>query len=175
MQDLSHFNAASHLTSGMAVGPQFVRIMSGPRSGTIGRVSEIRMKYYSAHEYKIACTGRRAFWVKGEDLEHLPGYTGETEFVKNDDYQVTHTDMMGKELSVGQTIMFTRVATGAADMCMGTIQKITKTGVVYAKVFKMAREEELPTALVKVGVPASSIVIDRGTVDNILLAKLAVL
>ena len=173
MQDLSHFNAAASVTSGMKAGPQFVRIMRGAKEGTVARVAQIRMKYYSAHEYKLSCDGRRDFWVKGEDLEYLTDYQGETKYVNDVDFTVTHNDMMGNELAVGQTIMFSRSATGSAELCIGTIKKINKSGAIYANIFKMSRSEEMPKGMVKVGVPSSAIIMDRSTVDNIVLAKMA--
>lgn len=174
MQDLSQYNAAAFLTDNMKVGPQFVRVTRGPRAGTIGMVTEIRAKYFSEHEYQIACKGRKRFWVKGKDLIHVADHSGETQFVQNANYEVKHNDMMGKELQVGQVIMFHRTLEGCGqvELVLGTIKRLQKSGTVYARLFKAARSGELPRNLVKVGVPASTLVMDKGVMNDVLIAKM---
>jgi hypothetical protein len=174
MQDLSQYNAAAFLTGNMKVGPQYVRVTRGPRAGTIGMVTEIRAKYFSEHHYQIACKGRKRFWVKGQDLAHVADHHGETNYIHDADYKVTHTDMMGKELQTGQVIMFHRSMEGCGqvELVLGTIKKIQNNGTIYAKLFKAARSEELPNSLVKVGVPASTMVMDKGVMNDVLIAKM---
>lgn len=174
MDDLSHFNAAAFLTDNMKVGPQYVRVNKGPRAGTIGMVTEIRAKYFSEHEYQLACKGRKRFWVKGKDLSHVADHNGETHFIHNTEYEVIHTDMMGKQLTEGQVVMFHRTMEGCGqvEMVLGTIKKVQKNGIVYAKLFKAARSTELPRGLVKIGVPASTMVMDKGVMNDVLIAKM---
>lgn len=174
MQDLSHYNAAAFLTDGMKTGPQFVRVIRGARSGTVGKIVEINAKYYSAHEYRIAVKGHRSFWMKGADLEYVADHAGETTWINDPDYQVHHDDMLGRRISEGCTLAFHRQADGnGTEMVLGTVKKISKCGAVYVKPFKTARSEEVPQGLIKVGVPRSSMVVARDTVDAVLLAKLS--
>ncbi len=174
MQDLSQYNAAAFLTDGMKVGPQYVRVTNGPKAGTVGMVTEIRAKYFSAHEYQISCKGRKRFWMKGEDLAHVLNHNGETHYVQDTAYEVKRFDMMGKEFEVGQIIMFHRTVEGCGqvEMAIGTVKRIQKSGAVYAKLFKTARSNEVPKDLVKVGTPSSSMIMSKGVMNEVLMAKL---
>lgn len=174
MDDLSQYAAAAFMTDSMKVGPQYVRVTRGPRAGTVAMVTEVRSKYFSEHEYQLACKGKRRFWAKGKDLAHVSGHDGRTHFVRDEDYTVTHTDMMGKTLEIGQVIMFHRTVEGCGqvELVLGTIKRVEKNGTLYAKLFKAARSSELPDSLVKVGVPASTMVMTKDVMNDILMAKM---
>jgi hypothetical protein len=171
--NLNHFKAASSLIESMKAGPQYVKITAGPRENTIGRVMSVRSKYYSAHDYQLSVAGRRSFWAKGSDLEHLRNHTGGTHYAYNGETPV-YNDLMGRRLEVNQTILFPRGTEGArVDMVMGTIQKVSARGAIYARLFKSGQGNDLHEGMVRVGKPGSAMIIDRGTMDTVLLAKLA--
>jgi hypothetical protein len=170
---LNNFNSATYLIKAMEDGAQYVRVVAGPREGTVGRVMSVRSKYYSAHDYQLAVKGRRSFWMKGSDLEHLENWHGGTHYAKNSETP-TFNDLMGRRLEVGQTILFPRGTEGArVDMVMGTVRKISDKGAIYAKLFKSGHGNELDDCLVRVGKPGSAMIIDKGTADQVMLAKLA--
>ncbi len=172
MQDLSPYQAAAFLADGMKTGPQFVRVTRGARSGTVGIVKQVRMKFYSAHEYQISCKGKRPFWLDGATLEYLPTYSGETKYIRNGEFKVDHADMLGRPLGVGQTVVFSR----NGDMVLGTIKRISNTAsgsALYAKLFKQARSEESMRGLVRIGVPQCAMIVDNGTMTEIMLAKMS--
>jgi hypothetical protein len=81
---------------------------------------------------------------------------------------------MGREIEVGHTILFPRGTEGArVDMVMGTVKKISSKGAIYALLFKNSQGGDLVDGLVRVGKPGSAMIIDKGTVDQVLLAKLS--
>jgi len=169
--NLNNYNAAMTLIKGMEDGTQFVRVTAGLREGTVGRVVSVRSKYYSAHDYQIAVTGRRSFWMKGSELEHLEDWKGGTRYSEVTEIP-RHHDLMGRTIEIGHTILFPRGTEGArVDMVMGTVHKISDKGAIYAKVFKSVKGENL-SASIRVGKPNSAMIIDRGTVDQVMLAKL---
>jgi len=170
---LNNYNAATNLIKSMEDGAQYVRVVAGPREGTVGRVMSVRSKYYSAHDYQLAVNGRRSFWMKGSDLEHLSNWRGGTHFSNNPQTPV-YNDLLGRRLEVGQTILFPRGTEGArVDMVMGTVKKISDKGAIYAKLFKSGQGNELEDGLVRVGKPGSAFIIDKGAADQVMLAKLA--
>ena len=170
---LNDFKTATTLIKAMEDGPQYVRVTAGSRIGTIGRVMMVRTKYYSAHDYQLAVKGRRSFWMKGSDLEHLPNHRSGTHYIVNHETP-TYNDLMGRRIEVGQTILFPRGCEGArVDMVMGTVRRISNKGAIYAKLFKSGQGNDLGDGLVRVGKPGSAMIIDKGTTDQVMLAKLA--
>lgn len=170
---LNNHHSAMALIKAMDTGPQFVRITAGSRKGTVGRVMEVRSKYYSAHDYQLAVRGRRAFWVKGSELEHLGDWKGGTHYANNPATPTYH-DLMGRQIEVGHTILFPRGTEGArVDMVMGTVRKISEKGTIYARLFKSGQGNEVSNDLVRVGKPSSAMILDKGTVDQVMLAKLS--
>lgn len=170
---LNNYISATNLIKSMEDGAQYVRVVAGPREGSVGRVMSVRSKYYSAHDYHLAVKGRRSFWMKGSDLEHLENWRGGTHYALNRDTPIFN-DLMGRRLEVGQTLVFPRGTEGArVDMVMGTIRKISEKGAIYAKLFKSGQGNEIDDCLVRVGKPGSAMIIDKGTADTVMLAKLA--
>lgn len=170
---LNNHPTAIKLLAAMEDGPQFVRVIAGSREGTVGRVMQVNSKYYSAHEYQIAVKGKRPFWVKGSYLEHLTDWQGGTHFAQ-DNTTPSYNDLMGRAIEVGHTILFPRGADGArVDMVMGTVRKISDKGTIYARLFKSGMGAELSGELVRVGKPTSAMILDNGTVNQVMLAKLA--
>lgn len=170
---LNNFNTATSLIKAMESGAQYVRVTAGPRKGTVGRVMSVKSKYYSAHDYQLAVKGRRSFWMKGSDLEHLEDWKGGTHHARNDETP-TFNDLMGREIEVGHTLVFSRRAneTSGSEMVMGTVRKISSKGAIYAKLFHSS-QGGVDTSLVRVGKPGSAMIIDKGTTDQVMLAKLA--
>lgn len=171
---LNHFNAATTLIEMMKDGPQFVEVILGPKIGTIGQVTEVRSKYYSAHDYRIAVKGHKAFWIKGHSLKHLQGYRGPTRYLIDRSIP-RHFDIMGRKIEIGHTVLFPRITDGAkVDMVMGTVKRISEKGTIYAKLFHNSQGQEYLTSdLVRIGKPCRAMIIDNGTVDQVLLAKLS--
>lgn len=170
---LNNYNSATHLIKAMEDGAQYVKVVAGPREGTVGRVMSVRSKYYSAHDYQLAVKGRRSFWMKGSDLQHLENWRGGTHFANNPETP-SYNDLTGRRIEVGQTILFPRGTEGArVDMVMGTVRKISDKGAIYAKLFKSGIGQELDDCLVRVGKPGSAMIIDKGTADRVMLEKLA--
>lgn len=169
---LNNYQTAMSLLKAMEDGPQFVRVTAGPREATVGRVMEVSSKYYSAHEYKIAVKGKRPFWVKGSNLEHLENWRSGTHFAE-DKSTPTYHDLMGRTIEINHTILFPRGTEGArVDMVMGTVKKISDSGAIYARLFKSGQGNECSGSLVRVGKPNSAMILDKGTVDQVMLAKL---
>lgn len=170
---LNNYNSATHLIKSMESGAQYVKVTAGPRAGSVGRVMSVRSKYYSAHDYQLAIKGRRSFWMKGSDLIHLPNHRGGTHYSHNRETP-TYNDLMGRTIDVGHTILFPRGTEGArVDMVMGTVRKISDKGAIYAKLFKSGQGNEVADELVRVGKPGSAMIIDKGALDQVVLAKLA--
>ena len=171
---LNNYHTAMCLLKAMEDGAQFVRVTAGPREGTVGRVMQVNSKYFSAHEYQIAVKGKRPFWVKGSSLEHLEGWAGGTHFAE-DKSTPTYHDLMGRTIEVGHTILFPRGTEGArVDMVMGTVRRISDKGAIYAKLFKSGQgNEEHVGRAVRVGKPNSAMILDKGTVDQVVMAKLS--
>lgn len=171
---LNHFNTATTLIEMMKDGPQFVKVTVGPKSGTIGQVLEVRSKYFSSHDYRLSVQGRKSFWVKGGYLDHIRGYQGPTIYCV--DHSIPrHHDLMGRMIDVGHTVLFPRSTEGAkVDMVMGTVKRISPKGTIYAKLFHNSQgPAHLESGLVRIGKPSSALVIDTGTVDKVVLAKLS--
>jgi len=170
---LNYYQAAMDLLKAMTDGPQFVRVTAGPREGTVARVMQVNSKYYSAHEFQITVKGKRPFWIKGSMLEHLTDWAGGTHF-NEDKTTPSYNDLMGRTIEVGHTILFPRGTEGArVDMVMGTVRKISDKGTIYAKLFKSGQgNNEVEGAVVRVGKPSSAMILDKGTVDQVMLAKL---
>jgi hypothetical protein len=135
---------------------------------------QVNSKYFSAHEYQLAVKGKRPFWVKGSNLEHLVDWHGGTHFAEDKTTPAYH-DLMGRTIEVGHTILFPRGTDGArVDMVMGTVRKISDKGTIYARLFKSGLgNHEIKNAMVRVGKPSSAMILDKGTVDQVMLAKLA--
>lgn len=171
---LNHFNTATTLIEMMKDGPQYVRVTAGPRIGTIGRVLEVKSKYFSSHDYRLSVQGRKSFWVKGGILDHLKGYQGSTVY-QIDRSVPQHHDLMGRVIEMGHTVLFPRSTEGAkVDMVLGTVKRISPKGTIYAKLFHNSQgSSQLASDLVRIGKPSSSLVIDTGTVDKVILAKLS--
>lgn len=170
---LNNFNTATYLIKSMESGPQYVRVTAGPREGTVGRVMSVRSKYFSSHDYQLAVKGRRSFWMKGSDLEHVEDWKGGTHYAVCHDTP-SHHDLMGRTIEVGQTILFPRGTEGArVDMVMGTVKKISDKGAIYAKLFKSGQGNEVGSELVRVGKPNSAMIISKDLGDHVMLAKLA--
>lgn len=170
MANLSHYNNASMFQDSMKRGPQYVRVVNGPKSGSIGKVVAVRCKFYSSHDYQLAVKGRRSFWVKGADLEHIPNHDGSTKYV-HDHTTPEHTDMLGRTIEVGHTLLFPRTTDGTIEMVMATVRYISKKGAVYARPFK-GTSVEMPV-LVRVGKPSIAMIIDKSTLDRVVMAKLS--
>jgi hypothetical protein len=170
---LNNYQTAMGLLKAMEDGPQYAKVIAGPRAGTIGRVMQVSSKYYSAHEYRLSVKGKRPFWVKGSFLEHLVNWAGGT-FFAEDKATPFYNDLMGRRIEIGHTILFPRGTEGArVDMVMGTVKQISEKGTIYAKLFKSGQgNEDVLSALVRVGKPSSAMIIDNGTVNQVMLAKL---
>lgn len=171
---LDSYNSASFIREGMEHTSVFVRVTAGPKAGTVARVSDIRQKYFSAHDYHLAVKGRRRFWMKGADLEYLPNHDGSTIYIQ--DFETPeHNDLMGRRIDVGHVLLFPRsiIAGAKVEMVLGTVSKISAKGAIYAKLFKGSQGGEIASnALVRVGKPSSAMIFDKNTQDQIMLAKL---
>ena len=169
---LNEYDAATSLIKAMENGAQYVRIVSGTREGSVGRVLSVRSKYFSLHEYNLHIQGRRNFWIKGSELTHLKNWTGGTHIVINNETPVFN-DLMGRPIEIGHVIFFPRSVEGARmDQVMGTVKKIGDKGSIYVKLFKSASDGHDMDGMVRVGKPSSAVILDRNTVDMVLLAKM---
>lgn len=168
---LNHYNAATGLIAEMENGPQYVRVTAGSKLGSVGRVMEVRSKYYSVHDYRLQVGEKRSFWMKGGDLEHLPDWKGGTRLEINNNTPI-HNDLMGNQIEVGSVLLFARGNEGTkADMSMGTVRKISPKGAIWVKLFKNS-QGDMPSALVRVAKPNSAMILSKHTMDQVLLAKL---
>ena len=169
---LNDYNAATSLIKAMEDGAQYVRIVAGPRAGSVGRVLSVRSKYYSLHEYNLHIQGRRNFWMKGSELTHLKSWSGGTHLLVNKETPVFN-DLMGRPIEVGHVVFFPRSIEGARmDQVIGTVKKIGDKGSIYVKLFKSATDGHDMDGLVRIGKPSSAVVIDKNTVNMVLLAKM---
>jgi hypothetical protein len=169
---LNQYKNASQLIEAMEGGSQYVRVSAGNKRDSVGRVVEVRSRYYSAHDYLLDFgKGNRKCWFKGSEVEYLEGYQGHPRLCKNDE-QPVHNDLMGRPIEVGVTILFPRSGDAGMDMVMGTVRKISDKGAIYAKLFKSG-DGDLPNKLVRVGKPNSAMIMANDTMNQVLMAKLA--
>ncbi len=168
---MNQYEIAKFVTENMAVSPQFARISMGQRAGTVGRIVEVRSKYYSEHEYRLAVKGRRRFWVKGDDLQLLEDHQEGTQYMEDQTTPV-FTDTMGRELVLDQTVIFPRSADGALEMVMGTIKKISTKGALYVRPFKIGQKMNVPKDLIRLACPNRALILDKSTVTEVMLTKL---
>lgn len=170
---MNRYETAKFVTANMAVAPQFARVASGARAGTVGRIVEVRSKYWSEQEYRLAVKGRRRFWVKGETLELLEGHIEGTCYIEDKSTPI-YKDTLGRELSLDQTVIFPRSADGAlVEMVMGTIKKISDKGALYVRPFKIGDKTVTSSDLIRLACPNRALIIDKMTATEVMLAKLA--
>jgi hypothetical protein len=174
MSNLNNYEIATALKDEVATTDTFVRIVSGRRTGTIGKITDVRTLYFSDHEYQISVKGRKRFWAKGSVLKLEHKFTGDTCFVEDTTTIPQHTDLQGRELHRGQTIVYPHFVSGAGiQMVMGTINKVSKTGTLYMKPFSIDGKIDCEAHSMRVSVPGRAMIIDRQTVDVAMMAKLS--
>lgn len=172
--DLQHYDTANSIKEEGANGTFFARVTKGNRTGSVGRIIDVKSPYYSQHFYRLEIKGRRPFWLNAEKLEFLPNYDGDTIYNKITETP-THNDMLGREIQVGQTVSFPRMITsGSVEMIMGTVRRISESGAVYVKAFLKSDNEECSKGDIRIGTPNRAMILDRNTVDSIMLAKMSV-
>lgn len=172
--DLQHYDTATSIKEDVANGTFYVRVTSGNRQGSVARIIDVRSPYYSQHFYRLEIKGRKAFWINADKLEFIANHDGETHYNKVTETP-THNDMLGREIQVGQTVSFPRMITsGSVEMIMGTVKRISASGSVYVKAFLKSDNEECSNAEVRIGTPNRAMILDRSTVDSIMLAKMSV-
>lgn len=170
---LNDYNSASQLITAMNDNPQFVRVIAGEREGTVGRVEEVRAKYYSVYDYKILVKDRRSFWINGSNLEHLEGFEGNTCWIVNRETPV-YNDLTGRRIELGHTLLFPRAMEGGRiETVIGTVQKISPKGTIYAKIFMNSQMNQAYNQTVRVGKPSSTVILDNNTINQVMLAKLS--
>lgn len=172
--DLQHYDNATAIKEDVANGTFFARVTKGNRTGSVARIIDVKSPYYSQHFYRLEIKGRRPFWLNADKLEFVANHTGETTYVKVDETP-KHIDMLGREIEVGQTVSFPRMITsGSVEMIMGTVRRISRSGSVYVKAFLKSDKEECSNADIRIGTPNRAMILDRSTVDSIMLAKMSV-
>lgn len=170
---MNSYETAKFVTANMAVAPQFARIAEGSRAGTVGRIVDVRSKYWSEQEYRLSVKGRRRFWVKGIHLELLKDHTEGTSFMEDKTTPI-YTDTLGRELSLDQTVIFPRSADGAlVEMVMGTIKRISDKGALYVRPFKIGKKTVVSSDLIRLACPDRAIIIDKMTATEVMMAKLS--
>ena len=167
MINLSQYNHAMAFKEEMAKGPQYVEIIKGERKGTIGWVTDIKCRFHSSHLYQISAGGKRLFWIDGEYLKHLKG---QTTYVKVD-LGIEVFDLLQRKISVGDVIMFPRSMGNKVEMVIGTVKAISKKGAVYTRPFTSS-SVDMPST-VRVGKPSVAMIMDRTTIDRVVMAKLS--
>ena len=172
--DLQHYDTATSIKEDVANGTFFARVTKGNRAGSLGRIIDVKSPYFSQHFYRLEIKGRRAFWLNADKLEFVANHTGETVYNKVDETPC-HNDMLGREIQVGQTVSFPRMITsGSVEMIMGTVRRISASGSVYVKAFLKSDNEECGSQDIRIGTPNRAMILDRSTVDSIMLAKMSV-
>lgn len=170
--NLQHYDTATSLKASVVELEVFARITGGTRQGSVGKIIDVKSPFFSQHFYRIDITGKRPFWVDGSDLEVLMNYQGETQYVKVEETP-TYQDMLGRDISVGNTVSFPRLITGGSvEMIMGTVRRISKGGALYVKPFMISGKQDCDAGEVRIGTPSRAMILDRDTVDEILMAKL---
>lgn len=172
--DLQHYNTATSIKEEITTGKVYARVTSGTRAGSVGQIVDVRSPYYSQHFYRIAIKGKRPFWLNAEKLELLQDWQGETSYNK-----ITETpaykDMLGRVIEVGQTVTFPRLITsGSVEMVMGTVKRISESGALYVKAFLKSDNEDCDNREIRIGTPNRAMIVDRNTVDQVLLAKMSI-
>ena len=172
--DLQHYDNATSIKEDVANGTFFARVTKGNRAGSVARIIDVKSPFYSQHFYRLEIKGHRPFWLNADKLEFVENHTGETHYNKVTETP-THTDMLGREIQVGQTVSFPRMITsGSVEMIMGTVRRISETGSVYVKAFLKSDNEEYGQTDIRIGTPNRAMILDRSTVDSIMLAKMSV-
>ena len=169
---LNAFENATALIQAMEHGPQYARVISGNRIGSIGRVMQVRTKYYSVHDYQLHIQGRRKFWIKGNEITHLQHYSGETTYCYQQQ-SVNQKDLLGRELEIGQSVLFSKTIDSKQTQVIGTIRRITDAGAVYVTIFHSGSNDHNSSKEIRLGKPQNSVIIDKNTVDMTLLVKMA--
>ena len=171
--DLQHYSTAASIKDEAVKTQMFARVVSGNKRDTVGRIIDVRSPYFSQHFYRLEAQGKRPFWVNGEKLELLQNWKGDTHYNRVTERPVFH-DMLGREITVGQTVNFPRMITsGSVEMIMGTVKRISEGGAIYVKPFMISDQEDIESREVRLASPARALIIDRGTVDQVLLAKMS--
>ena len=173
---LNDYNTAQTLSLVIAKKAQYVKIITGERAGSIGRIVEVKSKFFSQHDYRIKIEGRKEFWQSGATLELLENHNGETVFVKNTVIP-TKVDFMGREITTGVVLLVPRTnSENSVEMVLGTVKRISPSGAIYVRPIKMGNEivsSEDNVNDIRVGAPDRAMVMDRDTVQGIVMMKLS--
>ena len=173
---LQNFAYVSKLRDNLVGGREYARITQGPNKGSVGAIQEHEQKHYSRHMYRLQVEGRRAFWISGDKLEHLPGYSGETLWVT--DAQIpAKRDFLDRDISVGSTLLFQTVASEGkpSETVLGTVRHISPTrGALWVQPIKIGSrvQDSNEAQLVQLVRADRSVIIDQDTIDSIVLLKL---
>lgn len=174
MSNLNNYEMATSLKEEVATSNTFARIVSGRRAGTVGRITDVRTLYFSDHEYRIRVQGRKQFWVKGSQLQLEFDHDGSTSFVEDTTTIPQYSDLQGRELRRGQTVVYPHFDVDAGvQMVMGTICKVSDSGTLYMKPFNINGELGGDSKLIRLNVPRRAMIVDRQTVDVTMMAKLS--
>lgn len=172
--DLQTYTTAASIKEQTSTSVVYARVIKGRRQGTVGRIIDVRSPYYSQHFYRLSVTGKRPFWVKDEVLELLTDWQGETQYCFDRDSVPTHKDMMGRDITLGSVLVFPRLITsGSVEMIMGTVRRISDSGTIYVAPFRNS-DRDSPEKEVSVGKPHRSTIIDKDTINQIMLTKMSV-
>lgn len=172
MKSLNDYDSAKQVAALAKQGDTFVKVISGPKEGTIALVVQVVHKNYERHDFKLKCEGHRAFTMRGELLEYVANHFGGTQFVEDEQYQVSYRDHIGQELQEGHTIVFHRAGKNGIEMVTGTIRTIGKKGL-YVQPFKIGHVEKHSNELIKVSKPDAALRIAKDVSDQFMMLKLS--
>lgn len=165
----------------------YVKIASGSRAGTVGRVKKILNKaastsyYYRKYDvqFQIVFDDRKnKISPRLNTLIWLKNYTGPTIWHFNkvvpEVVKKPTKDKFGNELSEGNTVLFAynQYNRKGPSVLIGNISKISKTGTIYCNPFLFS-STDYDHGRIRITTNSSLIKVDEHLQDRILLAKLS--
>jgi hypothetical protein len=160
-------------------GTQFVRINRGVKQGSIAKVCDVQHINFRNHNFRLEIDGHRKFWMKGNFLDHLPGYTGNTHWlVATDTCESKLCDMMGKIVNVGNVIVFYRImtprSTSIPELVIGTVREIRPNGNIAVKLVKTSDVDDETEIASNVILRANCkcLILDKHVTEDVMLYKL---
>jgi hypothetical protein len=168
---MNQYQTAKFVTERFENEAMYARVAGGAREGTVGRIVGVRSKYYSEPEYRLIVSGRRAFWVKGTQVEMTQDNT--TRFIENK-LTPKYQDTLGRDLELDQTIIFPRMGSNgeAVVMVIGTIKRISDKGALYVRAFKVGNKLGVVDELMRVACPDRALILDKATLTELMLSKM---
>ncbi len=172
---LNQYEIAISVKDNLSLQNHYAKVVEGIRTGTIGKIINVRTKYYSDHEFQLAIEGRnRTFWISGNHLELLQNFTGMTNYSLSPPVQEKFVDSLGRIIELGHTITFPRMVSGGSiEIVFGTIRKVGPAGTLYAKLFMVNGKINCESKIVRVAIPDRATILDKDTAQHVMVAKLS--